>query len=65
MQMALANRGLAPEVDTLFLPPSPGLSQISSTLVREVATLGGDVSSWVPPAVVEALAARLGRSAGG
>ena len=59
LQMAFANRGLADEVDTIFLPPSPGMTNISSSLVREVATLGGDVSGWVPPHVVEALAAKL------
>jgi pantetheine-phosphate adenylyltransferase len=59
MEMALANRGLAPEIDTLFLPPSAGLGQVSSSLVREVARLGGDVSPWVPAAVIAALEAKL------
>jgi len=58
MQMAFANRGLAEEIDSVFLPPSPGLAQISGSLVREVAGLGGDVSGWVPAAVVRALAKR-------
>ena len=58
MQMALANRGLAPEVDTLFLAPSPGMSLVSSSLVREVASLGGDVTPWVPPVVLAALGKR-------
>jgi len=63
MQMATANRGLAAEIETLFLAPSPGMSVISSSLVREVAALGGDVSRWVPPGVVQALARRLHASA--
>ena len=60
LQMSFANRGLADEVDTVFLPPSPGMTNVSSTLVREVATLGGDVSAWVPPHVDAALKAKLG-----
>jgi pantetheine-phosphate adenylyltransferase len=56
LQMAYANRSLAPEIDTVFLVPSPGNALVSSTLVREVARLGGDVSAWVPPAVAEAIA---------
>jgi len=55
MQMAFANRGLAPEIDSVFLPPSPGMTQISASLVREVAGLGGDVSAWVPATVLRAL----------
>lgn len=58
MQMAFVNRGLAEDVESVFLPPSPGLTQISASLVREVAALGGDVSAWVPAAVARALAAR-------
>lgn len=59
-QMAFANRGLADEIDTVFLPPSPGMTNISSSLVREVASLGGDVSGWVPPHVERALKAKVG-----
>jgi pantetheine-phosphate adenylyltransferase len=58
MQMAFANRGLATDVDTVFLPPSPGMTNVSSTLVREVSALGGDVSAWVPAHVVTALAGK-------
>ncbi len=61
LQMAFANRGLAEAVDTVFLPPSPGMANISSSLVREVASLGGDVSAWVPPHVVKALEAKRAR----
>ncbi len=56
LEMAWANRGLAPEIDTVFLAPSPQVALVSSSLVREVASLGGDVSAWVPPSVVRALA---------
>lgn len=59
MQMAFANRGLAAEIETVFLPPTSDMTQISGTLVREVASLGGDVSAWVPEAVATALAERL------
>ncbi len=58
MQMAFANRGLNADVDTVFLPPSAGMTNVSSSLVREVSALGGDVSGWVPEGVVVALAAR-------
>jgi len=58
LEMAWANRGLAPEVETVFLAPSPQVALVSSSLVREVEALGGDVSAWVPPAVVAALEKR-------
>lgn len=54
-QMASMNRHLIPEVETLFLTPAEPYSFISSSLVREIARLGGDVSGFVPPLVVEAL----------
>ncbi|MBS3958057.1 MAG: pantetheine-phosphate adenylyltransferase [Xanthomonadaceae bacterium] len=57
-QLASMNRHLIPEVETLFLTPAEQHSFISSTLVREVARLGGDVSGFVPPVVARALAAR-------
>jgi pantetheine-phosphate adenylyltransferase len=58
MGMAFANAAMLPEVETVFLAPSPATAAVSSTLVREVAALGGDVSAWVPPAVAKALRAR-------
>lgn len=61
LQMALMNRQLLPELETLFLAPGPELSYISSTLVREVARFGGDVSRLVHPAVVSALEAKFNR----
>jgi pantetheine-phosphate adenylyltransferase len=55
-QMAAMNRKLLPTVDTLFLLPEPPLQCISSTLVREIAQLGGDVRTMVSPAVARRLA---------
>lgn len=54
-QLANMNRQLAPDVESLFLTPSQKYSFISSTLVREVASLGGDVSRFVPPVVLTEL----------
>ncbi len=60
LQMALMNRQLHPGLETVFLIPAQGLSYISSSLVREVARYGGDVSPLVHPAVAEALRRRFG-----
>jgi len=60
-QMALMNRQLHPELETVFLVPALHLTYLSSSLVREVARLGGDVSSLVHPAVDKALEAKLGK----
>jgi pantetheine-phosphate adenylyltransferase len=54
-RMALANRQLAPDIETISLITSKEHSFLSSTTVREVASLGGDVSSMVPPHVKKAL----------
>ena len=54
-QMAAMNRKLAPHVETVFLLPDAPLACISSTLVREISKLGGDVSQMVSPAVLAAL----------
>jgi pantetheine-phosphate adenylyltransferase len=54
-QMALMNRELSPELETVFLVPAVHLTYLSSSLVREVARLGGDVSHVVHPAVEAAL----------
>ncbi len=54
-QLASMNRQLAPEVETIFLTPAEDKSFISSTIVREVARLGGDISKIVPPNVERAL----------
>lgn len=58
-QLASMNRHLISEAETLFLTPSEQYSFISSSLVREIARLGGDVSSFVSPKVAKALAERL------
>ena len=55
-QLAGMNRHMEPNVETMFLTPAEQFSYISSSLVREVAELGGDVSAFVAPCVVEALA---------
>jgi pantetheine-phosphate adenylyltransferase len=58
-QMALMNRKLAPEVDTVFLVPHERYTYLNSTIVREVARLGGDVSDFVPAGVRRRLLAKL------
>lgn len=60
LQMAQMNNGLS-GVETLFVPTNPTYSFLSSSLVKEVATWGGDVSHLVPPTVLEALGRRLGK----
>lgn len=60
-QMALTNRKIAPDVETVFLMTSESHSYVSSTVVREVAELGGDTSGLVPPVVQKALMKKLGR----
>jgi pantetheine-phosphate adenylyltransferase len=57
LQMAQMNRGLA-GVDTLFMPTNPEYSFLASSLVKEIAKWGGDVSSLVPPAVLKRLKER-------
>ena len=57
-QLAGMNRRLAPQVETLFLTPAEQYAYISSSLVREIAALGGDVSEFVHEGVRAALAAR-------
>lgn len=60
-QMALMNRHLLPELETVFMAPSLDTTYISSSMVREVARFGGDVSGLVHPHVVQALQERFGR----
>lgn len=54
-QLVGMNRVLAPEIETVFLAPAEHLSYISSTLVREIASYGGDISNFVHPAVAKAI----------
>jgi pantetheine-phosphate adenylyltransferase len=58
-QMALTNRKLAPDIETLFLMPNQNFSYVSSSMVREIAALGGDVDQFVPAPVAEALKKKL------
>jgi pantetheine-phosphate adenylyltransferase len=61
MQMALMNRRLDNTIETVFLMPNEAYSFITSTIVREAASYGGDVSSLVPKVVVEKLKKRFGK----
>ena len=61
-QMALMNRSLNDKVETLFMMPRASYSFLSSHLVKEIATLGGDVSAFVTPEVKEALAGKLAQA---
>ena len=58
-QLASMNRQLAPDIETLFMTPAEHYAYVSSSLVREIAGLGGDVTSFVHKEVVAALAQRL------
>ena len=58
-QMALTNRKLAPDIETMFLMPNEDFSYVSSSMVREIAALGGDVDKFVPAAVAAALKRKL------
>jgi pantetheine-phosphate adenylyltransferase len=58
-QMAGMNRSLHPDIETLFLTPGEQYMFISATMVREIASLGGDVSKFVHPLVAERLAEKL------
>ena len=58
-QLASMNRQLAPDIETVFLTPAEQYAFVSSSLVREIAALGGDVSPFVHAQVVAALRARV------
>jgi pantetheine-phosphate adenylyltransferase len=60
LQIAHANADLRPEIDTVFLPTRTNYGFISASLVREIASHGGDVSRYAPPVVCEALKSRFG-----
>lgn len=59
-QLANMNRALSPNMESLFLTPAEHLSYISSSLVREIASLGGDVSNFVPALIRDSLKAKFG-----
>jgi pantetheine-phosphate adenylyltransferase len=63
--MALANRDLAPDIETVFIIPRPNRMIVSSSLVREVAMHGGDYARYVAPAVAKAIDARVQADAQG
>ena len=61
-QLANMNRHLDSDLETVFLTPAEHLSFISSSLVREISSLGGDVTPFVPAVVNDALNAKFGRN---
>ncbi|MDT8406798.1 MAG: pantetheine-phosphate adenylyltransferase [Methylococcales bacterium] len=58
-QLAGMNRRLSPDLETVFLTPAEQFSFVSSSMIREIAQLGGDVSAFVPTVVMGALATKL------
>ena len=64
MQMAGMNSAMAPALTTVFLPASPDTRHITATLVRQIASMKGDVSPFVPPAVMPRLKARFAGKTG-
>jgi pantetheine-phosphate adenylyltransferase len=62
-QMALMNRRLAPDIETVFLQPAGRYSFVSSRMLKEVFSLGGDVTGLIPPNVLKRLRARLNNGA--
>jgi len=58
-QLAGMNRGMYPDVETLFLTPGEQYMFVSATIVREISTMGGDVSKFVPPHVAKQLQAKI------
>ena len=63
-QMGMANRDIAPTIETVFLIARPDHQFISSSLIREIAHHGGDFQRYVPEPVFEAMMSRLGSKAG-
>ncbi|MDH6234727.1 pantetheine-phosphate adenylyltransferase [Mesorhizobium soli] len=59
MQMAGMNETMAPELQTVFLPASPSVRTITATLVRQIASMGGNIRPFVPEVVADALAAKF------
>ena len=59
LQMAQTNRVLAPDVDTMFLTTSLEYAYLSSTIVKEVAFFGGDISKFLPPPALKAIQSKL------
>ena len=61
-QLANMNRAIKSDFETVFLTPADNLTYISSSLVREIAWLDGDVSKFVPPSVLAAINEKIGQS---
>ena len=59
LQMAQTNRVLAPDIDTMFLTTSLEYAYLSSTIMKEVAKFGGDLSKFAPPEIIEAVKAKM------
>ena len=64
MEMAGMNGAMAPDIQTVFLPASAAVRPITATLVRQIASMGGDVSSFVPPAIVARLKSKFAGKSG-
>ncbi|MEI5679632.1 pantetheine-phosphate adenylyltransferase [Mesorhizobium sp. CGMCC 1.15528] len=61
MQMAGMNETMAPDLQTIFLPASPSVRTITATLVRQIASMGGDIRPFVPKVVATALTAKFAK----
>lgn len=59
MQMAGMNESMAPDLQTVFIPASPSVRTITATLVRQIASMGGDIRQFVPTVVADALAEKF------
>jgi pantetheine-phosphate adenylyltransferase len=64
MQMAGMNETMAPEISTVFVPATPAVRPITATLVRQIASMGGDVSAFVPAPVLRRIKAKFAGKAG-
>src|SRR5262245_5359019 len=64
MEMAGMNATMAPNVQTVFIPASPAVRPITATLVRQIASMGGDVSAFVPPSVAARLKTKFAGKSG-
>jgi pantetheine-phosphate adenylyltransferase len=60
-ELAMTNKGLAPDLEIMFMPTDPRYFVLRSSAIKEIADFGGDVSSMVPPLVVDALKKRYSR----
>jgi len=63
MEMAGMNATMAPDLQTVFIPAAASIRPITATLVRQIASMGGDVSAFVPPSVAAKLKAKFARKA--